>query len=204
MFKIIILLITSYIIGSIPIAYIYCKLRGIDIREEGSGNVGATNAARIFGKQAFFLIFFLDALKGFIPVNFLVPLFINAHTTNFELIQVLTLFAVIGGHVWTIFLKFKGGKGVATSAGGLIAIMPQACILSIILFVIILILKRIVSISSITAVLFLPIFCLFTTNSYILFTFSCFLAIMIVFTHRENIVRLFKGTEPKLALKKKG
>jgi len=204
MLKIIILLITSYLIGSIPVAYIYCKLKGVDIRKKGSGNVGATNAGRIFGKQAFFLVFFLDALKGFVPVNFLVPLFINTQTVNLELIQVLTLFAVIGGHIWTIFLKFKGGKGVATSMGGLIAIMPQACILSVILFATILAIKRIVSISSIVAALFLPVFCLFTTNSYILFAFSTFLAIIIVFTHRTNIIRLLKGTETKLTRKEKG
>ena len=198
MFKITFILILSYIIGSIPFAFIYCKLRGVDIRKEGSGNVGATNASRIFGKQAFFLIFFLDAFKGFFAVYFLIPVLIASSATHIEIIKISTLLAVIAGHVWPIFLNFKGGKGVATSAGGLIAIMPLACILSTIIFAIIFALKRIISLSSILAALTLPVFCYFTTHSSILIVFSFFLSLMIVFTHRENIKRLLNGTEKKI------
>lgn len=196
MISIFILFILAYLIGSIPTAYIYCKLRGKDILKEGSGNVGATNAARMFGKSAFFLIFFLDALKGFIPIYFLAPIFVAKG--KLEVVVILTFFITIMGHVWSIFLKFKGGKGVSTSVGGLLAIMPLACLLSAIVFALIFFIKRIVSLGSIFASVSLPIFSWFIYKSTSYLAFSLILCFFIVFTHRSNIQRLLAGNENKL------
>ena len=196
------LIFLSYFIGAIPMAYIYCKMRGKDITKEGSGNVGATNAARLFGKSAFFTIFILDALKGFLPLFFLVPL-LGRNSFNPQVLSILVLFSTVVGHIWSVFIKFKGGKGVATSLGCLLAIMPIPCIFSAVVFGIIFFLTRIVSIGSICAALALPLFSQMTEAPPLYTKFSIVLCLLIVYTHRSNIKRLLDGTEKNMALKKK-
>ena len=201
MVSFILVVISAYFIGAIPMAYIYCKLRGKDITKEGSGNVGATNAARLFGKPAFFTIFFLDAFKGFFPVFFLVPL-VSENFIPLDVIKLLVFFVTVIGHVWSVFIHFKGGKGVATSVGGLLALMPAACFLSMGVFALIFALFRIVSVSSMLAALILPFLVWFLGYSSLFIGFSAVLAFFIVFTHRSNIRRILNGTEKKLAVKK--
>jgi glycerol-3-phosphate acyltransferase PlsY len=186
----------AYLLGSIPTAYIYCRLRGKDIRKEGSGNVGATNAARIFGKIAFGIIFFFDALKGFIPVWF-AKVYTSQHL---ELSPALFLFssfaAVLIGHIFPLFLGGKGGKGVATSMGGLLALMPLGSLCALALFGGVFYWKRRVSLGSLSAALALPLFSKMLGYPHSHFYFSIALALLIVYTHRSNIRRLLSGTEP--------
>ncbi|MBU2257621.1 MAG: glycerol-3-phosphate acyltransferase, partial [Candidatus Omnitrophica bacterium] len=111
-------LLVSYLIGSIPTAYIFAKvLKGIDIRKTGSGNVGATNAARILGKKTAIVILSLDILKGLLPVIFLGDLISPQVGLNQEVLRIMLGFSSIAGHNWTIFLGFRGGKGIATTLG---------------------------------------------------------------------------------------
>lgn len=197
----ILVVISAYLIGAIPMAYIYCKIRGKDITKEGSGNVGATNASRLFGKPAFFTIFFLDALKGFIPVFFLSSL-VSGVPLSSDTVNLIVFFITIVGHVWSIFIHFKGGKGVSTSTGGLIALMPSACFMVMGIFALIFALTRIVSISSMLAVLCLPLLVWIFGYSSLYMAFSVFLAFFIIFTHRSNIKRILSGTEKKLTVNK--
>ena len=182
----ILLFLSAYLVGSIPTAYLYCRLRGKDIRKEGSGNVGATNAARLFGKSAFITVFAIDSLKGYIAVRYLVPLFAPVNI----------------GHVWTIFLRFKGGKGVAVSAGGLLALMPQTVFYCLGVFGIIFLFFRIVSLGSICAAVSLPFIAWLRKESGLYIGFSLLLALFIIFTHRSNLLRLFTGKELKVGIKK--
>lgn len=197
MTSLIILIAITYILGSIPTAFIYGKLKGKDIRKEGSGNVGATNAGRIFGKKAFFLIFVLDFLKGFIPVYFFKDIFSNIPYST-ETVSIIILFSALFGHVFSIFINFKGGKGVATSLGGIFAFMPFASFFSVIIFLLIFKVKKIVSLSSMIGAICLPVSCFFIYESKIYFYFALFLAIFIIFTHRANIKRLIAGEEKKI------
>jgi len=192
------LLLFSYLLGSIPTAYIYCRLRGKDIRKEGSGNVGATNAARLFGKTAFGIIFFFDALKGFVPVCFAKVYTSNTPELSSDLLLFSSFAAVLIGHIFPVFLRGKGGKGVATSMGGLLALMPLGSLCALSLFGILFYWKRKVSLGSLSAALTLPLFSkiLGYSTSYIYFSIA--LALLIVYTHHSNIRRLLSGTEPKM------
>lgn len=202
MLKIILSLFIAYLVGSIPCAYIYCKLRGKDIRKEGSGNVGATNAGRIFGKSAFFTVFLFDALKGFLPVYFLASL-TNNEILSKELFQLFIFSAALAGHIWTIFLNFKGGKGVATSVGGLIALMPLICLEGMVIFGLTFMITRTVSIGSIIAAAVLPLLVWLHKLPISLLIFSIILSALIIFTHRSNILRLINGTENSFKAKEK-
>lgn len=201
MFSFILVMIAAYFIGAIPMAYIYCKIRGKDITREGSGNVGATNAARLFGKPAFFTIFFLDAFKGIIPVFFLSS-FVSGVPFSSDIVKLMVFFITVVGHVWSVFIHFKGGKGVATSVGGLLALMPCACFLSMGGFALIFAFTRIVSVSSMLAALLLPLLVWILEYSSLYFAFSILLAFFIIFTHRSNLKRLLCGTEKKLTVNK--
>ncbi len=188
----------AYLLGSIPTAYIYCRMRGKDIRKEGSGNVGATNAARLFGKSAFVIIFFFDALKGFIPV-WLAKSQALSHPESLAAALIFSSFAaVLLGHIFPVFLGGKGGKGVATSLGGLLALMPLGSLCALSVFGILFCWKRIVSLGSLFAALLLPLFSKLLGYPVSYFYFSLALAALIVWTHRANIQRLLSGTEPAM------
>ena len=191
----------AYFIGAIPMAYIYCKCRGKDITREGSGNVGATNAARLFGKPAFFTIFFFDALKGFLPVFFF-PSFVSGVPLSQEGIHLIVFFMTVVGHVWSVFIRFKGGKGVATSAGGLLALMPLVSLIAIGVFTLSFAFSRIVSVSSMLASLSLPLLVWMMGYSSLYILFTLLLSFFIIFTHRSNIKRILSGTEKKLTVNK--
>ena len=151
--------ILSYLLGSLPTSYILAKmLKGIDIRRYGSGNVGATNVLRTVGKLPALIAILIDILKGVAAVTllstFLYPASLNI---DYESFQILLGFSVICGHIWTVFLKFKGGKGVATSAGVLLILCPKAVGIAAIVWLITILITRYVSLSSLLASISLPI-----------------------------------------------
>ena len=197
---IVLMLILSYLIGAIPNGYVIGKVFfKKDIREFGSGNTGATNSFRVLGKPAGFIVTFLDIFKGFITVFF--PLWFSVHaqgpiSTFFTHGLIVGIFAIIG-HVYPIYLKFKGGKAVATSAGVVLGVNPILLLILAVIFFGILYLTKYVSLSSIIAAISCVIGSLII-HDYILFGMSAFVSIILIFRHRSNIVRNFKGEEPKI------
>ncbi len=197
-------LLATYLLGSVPFSYILGKLiKGIDIRQYGSGNVGATNALRVLGTKYGVLALLLDALKGLAPI--LIARAIFPEVTDLFLILV-GLFAILG-HIFTIFLRFKGGKGVATSAGVFAALLPVAVVFSLLVFIISVVLFRYVSLGSILAALSLLVVTLIRNIRYEfaeleLLIFVALIVIFIIFKHRSNIKRLINGNENKISFKK--
>lgn len=197
-------LLISYLIGSIPTSYIFGKvLRGIDIRQFGSGNIGATNVYRVVGKLPGALVLIIDITKGLICVTLIANLFLHLGISmDSENFRMILGFSAIVGHNWTVFLKFKGGKGVAASAGVLIGIAPKIFILGLIIWIAVFLWKRYVSLASICSVVSVPVFfsILSYPASYVFFT-SLVCAIM-VYKHLPNIRRLVRGEENKITFKK--
>ena len=200
MMMIVLMLILSYLIGAIPNGYVIGKVfLKKDIREFGSGNTGATNSFRVLGKPAGFIVTFLDIFKGFITVFFPVWFPVHANgpiSTFFTHGLIVGIFAILG-HVYPIYLKFKGGKAVATSAGVVLGVNPILLLILAIIFFGILYLTKYVSLSSIVAAISCVI-CSLIIHDYILFGMSAFVSIILIFRHRSNIVRIFKGEEPKI------
>jgi len=193
--------ILAYLIGSIPVAYIFGRvLKGIDIREHGSGNMGATNAFRVLGKGPGAIVLILDIIKGIIPVTLLADAFGLRDALSLGLIAV----AVVAGHNWTVFLGFKGGKGMATSLGILIGLGLQFQGLRIILPLVILtwlalfLLFGFVSLASIAAAVVFPILMVAFFEPFPLIILSIVLCIFTVFAHRSNIKRLGSGQESRV------
>ncbi|MBL7156688.1 MAG: glycerol-3-phosphate 1-O-acyltransferase PlsY [Candidatus Omnitrophica bacterium] len=202
MLNLIMSLLLAYIIGSIPIGFIFGKvLKKIDIREHGSGNVGATNIFRVVGKVPGIIVLIIDMLKGAVCVAFLPEIFFN-NTIGIifgpELYKILIGIAVISGHVWTIFLKFKGGKGVATTAGVLVILTPKALAGSAIVWGAVFAAFKIVSIASIAASILLPVFSVIFYRSIYLVLFTVLLSIVGTYKHKSNIKRLLRGEEKRL------
>ncbi len=203
-------LIISYLIGSIPTAYLFGRvLKGIDIRKIGSGNVGATNAMRALGKGPGITVLLLDILKGFIVVVFLGDYF--ASKPILYQVQNLRIFmglCCICGHNWTIFLKFKGGKGIATTFGVLLGLALKLSGLGIIIGILVLtwlivfLIWRIVSLASIIAATAFPIFTLFFKLPVIFIVVSIILFVFVLIRHKANISRIIQGKEPQLSFNK--
>lgn len=186
-----ILIVISYLIGSIPSGVLIGKLfYKIDIREHGSGNTGATNSFRVLGKPAGFVVTFLDIFKGFIVV--FLPMLFDVNVPGL----LIGIFA-INGHVYPIYLKFKGGKAVATSAGVLLGVNPLLFVILIGVFFVILYLTKYVSLSSIIAAISCCVGSLFV-HDYILLIVSVIVTILLIYRHSSNIKRIVKGTEPKI------
>ena len=202
----ILLLIFAYLLGSIPFSVIAGKLlKGIDIREYGSGNAGATNVFRVLGKKAGLPVLILDILKGYLAVNLVYFSDFNEDPNMY--VNLSLSFGVIAviGHILPIFLAFRGGKGVATLLGLMIGVFPYAAIFSILIFLFVLIISKYVSLSSIIASLFFPIGVYLFFNNLIptVIIFSLFVPIIIIVTHQRNIERIFKGEESKVKIFKK-
>jgi len=196
-------IIASYLIGSIPTAYIFGKVfKGIDIREHGSGNVGATNVFRVLGKNPGIVVLSLDITKGIVPV----VLISNIFGLTEILPKIFIALAAVCGHNWTVFLKFKGGKGMATSLGVLIGLMIQIAairfvvLLSVLIWVGCFLVTSYVSLSSIIAGVALPILMVMTEQEFELICLGIIFCIFIVIRHRPNIKRLFAGQEPRVPL----
>jgi glycerol-3-phosphate acyltransferase PlsY len=198
-------LIISYLIGSIPTAYIFGRLfKGIDIRKYGSGNVGATNVFRVIGRLPGIIVLVIDILKGLLCVTYVASAFLYiAPLTRPELYRVLTGLTVILGHNWTVFLKFKGGKGVATSAGVVIGLIPKIFWLSFLVWFIAFSITGYVSVASIVASISVPLFTLAFNEPAEIVIFMSLLCLIIVYKHRSNIKRLQIGEEKRISLFKK-
>jgi len=199
-------LLTSYLLGSIPTAYIFGKLlKGIDIRKVGSGNVGATNALRALGKGPGICVLLLDILKGFAAVIFLANYFsLKSGIFQEQNLRIFMGLACICGHNWTVFLQFKGGKGIATTFGVLLALALKIPGLNLVIGLVILIWflvfipTRIVSLASLVAAVSLPLFSLLLKQSRGIIMLSFLLCIFVIIRHKANLNRIFQGKEPRL------
>ncbi len=193
--KKIIYLFLAYLIGSLPTGYLIGRFtQGIDIRKLGSGNIGATNVLRILGKEAAIFTLLFDFAKGYIPTLIVQQRFLGI----FPLLVGITL---ILGHTWTIFLKFRGGKGVATGAGVFFALFPLPALFTVVVFILLVVLTGYVSVGSMGSALFLPLSIWFIEHSLMFSLLTLFIAFLIIFNHRRNIQRLIQGKENKFTLK---
>ncbi len=198
MIPVAIALVIAYFIGAIPTGYIFSRLSGgVDIRKVGSGNVGATNVYRTMGKKGGFLVLAIDIFKGAFPV-FILPFIFRTDMMSTDLFRMFIGMAAISGHIWTIFLNFKGGKGVATTAGVILVITPKILLAALIVWIILFTATRYVSVASIGAAISLPIMaCVLRKPGYMIAVFSVLCLVGIV-KHKANIERLLKGKENKI------
>ena len=201
-----IMAIVAYLIGSINFSIILSKkMAGFDVREKGSGNAGTTNMLRSVGKKAAAITLICDILKGVIAILIAIAIGKIFKNTNGSLLVQIAGVAVILGHTFPIFFKFKGGKGVATSLGVLIMSNWQIGLICLVFALILIALTQMVSVGSIAAAILYPVLTLFIPQNYIVpgnyLIYSIVLAIIIVFNHRENVKRLLNGTENKISFK---
>ena len=181
----------AYLMGSIPSGFILGAWAGLDVRKSGSGNVGATNVARVLGKRQGIYTLIADVAKGFIPV------FITLQLGGAVAIAALAGIAAFLGHLFPLFLRFQGGKGVATALGVFLALAPLATAILIVVFAVVVVASRIVSLSSMIAAAAAPAVFWYLSYGTALIASSAFLAAMIILRHRSNIERLLAGKEPK-------
>lgn len=198
---------SGYLLGSCPNGLIISRTRGVDIRQHGSGNIGATNVLRVLGKQCGYLVFFLDTLKGFAAVK--ISYFLAGRSQGIihpEIVAIIGGLACILGHTFPVWLHFRGGKGVATSAGVLLGLMPIAVISVFLVWLVVFKITRYVSVASISAAAALPLFVMlylrlrFVTGPSLL-PFSILIAGVVIWRHRSNIARLWQGKEQRFASK---
>ena len=202
----IVFLLLSYLIGSVPFSIIAGKLlKSIDVREYGSGNAGATNTFRVLGKKAGILVLLLDVLKGYLAVNLVWYTSYVPFTEIYINLQLTFGIAAVLGHVFPVYVGFRGGKGVATLLGFMLAVFPEAALISIVVFVLTLLFSKYVSLSSIFAGLFFPFGVYYLSETLVptMMIFAVFVPILLIATHQRNIERLVRGDENKVSLKKK-
>jgi glycerol-3-phosphate acyltransferase PlsY len=197
--------VVLYLIGSIPAGYLMGRARGIDIRQHGSGNIGATNVWRVMGRNWGLLAFACDFLKGFLPLHLVrISFFPDSGPWPVALLLVVGGLGAIIGHNYTPWLGFKGGKGIATSAGVLGAILPEVLALSLSLWIIAVLTTRTVSIASLLAAASLPLAAAwFYPHQWVYFGFAAFAGGLAAWRHRSNMERLMAGTESKISFAKK-
>ncbi len=211
--------VASYLLGSIPFSYLAGKLlSGIDLREHGSGNLGATNTYRILGFRVALTVGILDTVKGFLPVLLFPNLSLSLSHTQIPptllgtdtliVIKMFFGFCAIAGHLWTVFLGFRGGKGVTTAFGVFLAIAPLASSTSFATWIAVLWLTETVSVASITTAALFPVYLyLFRGDilgtELLLFIFAIVIAVLVIIRHRSNIARLLKGEEKHIGPKEK-
>jgi glycerol-3-phosphate acyltransferase PlsY len=202
--------LAAYLLGSIPTGYLVARARGVDIRALGSGNIGATNAFRVLGKPAGVFVLLMDALKGFTACAVVAPwifhrfapnFFVFPHDLFFQFKMLAGIFAVLG-HNYTCWLRFKGGKGIATTAGVYFALTPVAVSLALAVWVILFVTTRYVSIASIAAAIALPAAVWWTEASLLLGIVTTALGLLAIYKHKGNIQRLLAGTESRVQFKK--
>ena len=201
----IIIIVATYFLGSIPTGYLVGRARGIDIRTVGSGNIGATNAMRALGKPAGIAVLLLDALKGYAAVAWVCPSVLtifNGPAAGVQTLSIVAGITAVLGHNFTCWLKFKGGKGIATSGGAYLALAPLAVGIAVAAFVLAVVLTRYVSIGSIAAAVALPaaVWCL-PGNHLFLRLVTTAVGAMAIYKHKSNIKRLMAGTESRIGRK---
>ncbi|MFW6305971.1 MAG: glycerol-3-phosphate 1-O-acyltransferase PlsY [Bacillota bacterium] len=191
-----IVLLISYLIGAIPFAYLITRLiTGKDVRKHGSGNVGATNAARVMGFKYGILVAILDIAKGILAVIIARNLLTQGSPTYFLLIS--SLFVIIG-HNWSVFLNFSGGKGVATTFGVIISLFPLVFLYFLIIWILLVIITRYVSLASIVSAGVVPFLVYFNKGNIYEIIFTLIFALLIIFRHSSNIKRLLNGEESRM------
>ncbi|PKL84181.1 MAG: acyl-phosphate glycerol 3-phosphate acyltransferase [Ignavibacteriae bacterium HGW-Ignavibacteriae-3] len=219
MLNLIFVIILSYLAGSIPTSIIISKLvRGIDIREHGSGNAGGSNVFRILGWKYGILVILLDALKGALAVILIARLYLDSFPfTNitpfddFTLVQIICGVVAVMGHIWTVFAGFRGGKGIATGLGVLIMIVTIDMALALGVFFLVVSLSRYISLGSIAAAIAVPVILVIRENIFgidiqgyhTVLPFTIALALLVIYTHRKNINRIIHGSESKISFAKK-
>lgn len=196
-------ILLSYLIGAIPTAVWLGKaFFGKDIRQHGSRNSGATNTFRVLGKSAGYTVLFIDVTKGYLAVELAKWLFGDAEPKT--LLNIFAGFTCVIGHVYSVYVGLKGGKGVATSLGVYLALNPFPILICLLVFLVIFLTTKIVSLASISAASFLPFvsYFLFQQTEIISVAFNMAIATLIIYSHRKNIKRLWKGTESRMNLSK--
>ena len=214
-----IIVILSYLVGSVPNSIIVSKMvRGIDIRQHGSGNAGGTNVMRVLGWRYGMFVIVVDAVKGIIAVLLIARLHYGPLPFNnvspfddFTLVQIIAGVAAVIGHIWTVFAEFKGGKGIATALGMLMMLITFEMLVAIGVFLIVVTISKYISLGSLVAALSIPLSLILRENVLhdhingynTILPFVIFLTLLVIFTHRKNLVRIFNGTENKFSFKKK-
>lgn len=189
-------LCASYLVGAIPTGLLVGRLKGVDIRRQGSGNVGATNVARVVGKLPGAFVLLVDVAKGWAPVVFFAPFVIRAGSSiSPETVRLLIGMAAVAGHIWNPFLQWKGGRGVATSLGLLLGLDARVALVSLLIWIGVMLATRYVSVASISAAFSSPfLLALFgAPTSWVLGGIG--VALGIIARHRPNILRLLQGEE---------
>jgi glycerol-3-phosphate acyltransferase PlsY len=204
-----VVILSGYLLGSIPTGYVVGKIRGIDIRKVGSGNIGATNTFRVLGRKAGIFVLVVDAMKGFIAARFLGPLLIAVRpelgsAVSLDNISLAAGTASVLGHNYTCWLNFKGGKGIATSGAVIIALVPTAAGIVVAVWGIVFAISRYVSLASITAAIALPVTVWIMGATLPVKIVMTVLGVIAIFKHRKNIERLMAGTENRVGSRKEG
>jgi len=199
--------LTAYLLGSIPTGFLVAKARGKDIRTIGSGNIGATNVFRYLGTKAGVFVLLADALKGWLAVAVVASLFsawfqAPSDLVGRERLEIIAGLSVIVGHNYTCWLYFKGGKGIATSAGVLVGLVPGALLIILGVWIVVFALTRFVSLASIAASFTLPFATWLTGHTPTMIAITAAMAALAIFKHKSNIKRLLDGTESRFALKR--
>jgi len=195
------IIIACYIVGSFPTGYLAGRiLKGIDVRAFGSGNAGATNVFRVLGAFPGVLVLLVDMAKGYVCVSHIAPLAAGYFGSSFDglTLSIVAGLAAIAGHNWSVFLRFRGGKGVATSAGVLIAISPVPVGLAVLVWLVVVLVSRYVSLGSIIAAISLPVFMAIRGRGPLAIGFGTVIAILVIIRHRGNIVRLLRHEENRI------
>jgi acyl phosphate:glycerol-3-phosphate acyltransferase len=203
-----IIVLVAYLIGSIPFGYLIVRHKvGADIRESGSGGTGATNVSRRAGKAAGVFTLVLDALKGVLAI-IVAQIIIGESGSSIDWLTAAAAIAVIAGHIFPVWLRFRGGKGVATGVGVFLMVAPIATFCAVIIFVVVVTITKYVSLGSMVAVAIIPLFVWMDmvfikpiTDLWPLLIAAVAGAMLIIFAHRGNIRRLAEGTEPKFRVK---
>lgn len=194
--------VISYLLGSIPFGVIAGSIAGIDVRRHGSGNIGATNTLRVLGKKYGYAVFFADVFKGFVAVRFALWLGHLNQPARYYLIGIVAAMFVVVGHSFPIWLRFRGGKGVAAAAGACLGLLPVATLIAAAVWIAAFFAFRFVSLASMIAAVALPLalwLLSLATSSLdpVLLGFTSMIAALIIVRHRSNIVRLIQGREPR-------
>jgi glycerol-3-phosphate acyltransferase PlsY len=192
-------LFIGYLLGSLPFGYLVARAHGVDIFKAGSGNPGATNVKRVLGAKAGNTVFALDALKGAVAAGW--PMLPFLHAPDARMMGLVGVIAAVLGHSYSVFTKFKGGKGVATAAGGLVVLIPVCCAIGGAVWVLIFLTTRYVSLGSILAAIAVPLTSWLRGNPLPLNIVATGLGLFVIIRHRENIRRLLNGTENRFARK---
>jgi len=219
MLNLFVIILLSYLVGAIPTSIIMSKLvKGIDIRNHGSGNAGGSNVFRVLGWKYGISVILLDATKGMIAVLLVSRLYFGSFPfpnatpfDDFTLVQIIAGVSAILGHIWTIFAGFKGGKGIATGLGILVSIVTVDMLLGLVVFALVVGVSKYISLGSLAAAFSVPVFMIIRENIFgvdisgyhTILPVTIFLAFLVMYTHKANIGRIMNGNENKISLSKK-